>query len=237
MPWRTVHSAEAPPASAAGSIDSNPSAPAPPITIVLAEDHAVVRSGLRVLLNSDARFRVVGEADDIGSILETVRSRRPRVLILDLNFGGDSSLDAIPTLRAEVPGTQIVVLTMQDDPAFARAALRAGALGYVLKDAADAELKDALVLATAGHTYLNPAFEASPAEEPSNPPACPDDLLPRETEVLTLIALGRTNTEIAASLVLSVRSVESHRGHIQQKVGLVSRADLVTYARRHKLLS
>jgi two-component system response regulator NreC len=236
MPTSTVNSAEARPTGAAGSIDSNPSAPASPITIVLAEDHAVVRSGLRVLLNSDARFRVVGEADDIGSILETVRSRRPRVLILDLNFGGDSSLDAIPKLRTEVPGTQIVVLTMQDDPAFARAALRAGALGYVLKDAADAELKDALVLATAGHTYLNPAFEARPAKEPYNPPACPDDLSPRETEVLTLIALGHTNTEIAASLVLSVRSVESHRAHIQQKVGSVFRADLVAYARRHKLL-
>jgi two-component system response regulator NreC len=235
MPSSTVHSAEARPTSAAGSIDSNPPAPASPITIVLAEDHPVVRSGLRVLLNSDARFRVVGEVDDIGSILGTVRSRRPRVLILDLNFGGDSSLGAIPKLRAEVPGTQIVVLTMQDDPAFARAALRAGALGYVLKDAADAELKDALVLAAAGHTYLNPAFEARPATEPCSPPVCPGDLSPRETEVLTLIALGHTNTEIAASLVLSVRSVESHRAQIQQKVGLVSGADLVTYARRHKL--
>lgn len=236
MPSSTVHSAEAPPTSAAGSIDTNPSAPASPITIVLAEDHAVVRSGLRVLLNSDARFRVVGEADDIGSILDTVRSRRPRVLILDLNFGGDSSLDAIPKLRAEVPGTQIVVLTMQDDPGFARAALRAGALGYVLTDAADAELKDALVLATAGRTNLNPAFEARPAKEPCNPPVCPDDLSPREAEVLTRIALGHTNTEIAASLVLSVRRVESHRAHIQQKVGLVSRVDLVAYARGHKLL-
>lgn len=236
MPSSTVHSAEAPPTSAAGSIDTNPSAPASPITIVLAEDHAVVRSGLRVLLNSDARFRVVGEADDIGSILETVRSRRPRVLILDLNFGGDASLDAIPKLRAEVPGTQIVVLTMQDDPAFARAALRVGALGYVLTDAADAELKDALVLAAMDRTYLNPAFEARPAKGPRNPPVCPDDLSPRETEVLTLIALGHTNTEIAASLVLSVRRVESHRAHIQQKVGSVSRADLVAYARRHKLL-
>ncbi len=236
MPSSTVHSAEVPPTSAAGPIDSSPSAPASPLTIVLADDHAVVRSGLRALLNADGRFRVVGEASDVTSILETVRSCRPRVLILDLNFGEDSSLDTIPKLRAEVPETQIVLLTMQNDPGFARAALRAGALGYVLKDAADAELKDAVVLATMGRTYLNPAFEARHANEPRNRAVCTDDLSPREIEVLTLIALGHTNPEIAASLVLSVRTVESHRAHIQQKLGMVSGADLVAYARRRKLL-
>jgi two-component system response regulator NreC len=236
MPSSTVHNKEGRPTSAAGSIDANPSAPSPPITIVLADDHAVVRTGLRVLLNSDGRFRVVGETGDLHSILETVRSRRPQVLVLDLNFGGDSSLDAIPKLRAEAPETQIVVLTMQDDPGFARAALLAGALGYVLKDAADAELTNALVLATVGRTYLNPALEAKPAKEPRDRPVCTDNLSPREIEVLTLTALGHTNPEIAASLVLSVRTVESLRAHIQQKLGLVSRAELVAYARRRQLL-
>jgi two-component system response regulator NreC len=233
MPSSTVRSNEVRSTSATGSNDATPSAPSPPITIVLADDHAVVRAGLRVLLNSDCRFRVVGEAGDVHSLEETVRSCRPQVLVLDLNFGRDSGLDAIPNLRARVPETQIVVLTMQDDPGFARAALRAGALGYVLKDAADAELRNALVLAAVGRTYLNPALEAKPAKDG---PVCTDKLSPREIEVLTLIALGNTNPEIAASLVLSVRTVESHRAHIQQKIGLMSRADLVAYARRRELL-
>ena len=121
-----------------------------PITIVLADDHRVVRSGLRVLLESDDRFRVIDEAGDVPGTLESVRSYGPQVLILDLNMGGASSLDAIPQLRADAPETQIVVLTMQENPAFARAALRAGALGYVLKDAADTELTDAVVMAAVG---------------------------------------------------------------------------------------
>src|SRR6185437_15570961 len=109
------------------------------ISVVLADDHQVVRSGLRVLLESDGRFDVVGEAGDVAGTVRTVCTARPRVLVLDLNMGGESSLDAIPQLRADVPETQIVVLTMQENPAFAQAALRAGAVGYVLKDAADSE--------------------------------------------------------------------------------------------------
>jgi two-component system response regulator NreC len=233
MSSRTVH--RGPPQSRPRAGPGS-AAPPQPITIVLADDHKVVRSGLRVLLNSDARFRVVGEAGDVNATLEAVRSLRPRILVLDLNFGGDSSLESIPELRAEVPETQIVILTMQDDPGFARVALRAGALGYVLKDAADAELTDAVLLAAAGGTYLNPRLGARLAQEPRDGPAGPDDLSPREVEVLTLIALGHTNNEIAASLTLSVRTVESHRAHIQQKLGLVSRADLVAHARRRKLL-
>jgi two-component system response regulator NreC len=156
------------------------------------------------------------------------------VLVLDLNMGGESSLDAIPRLRADWPETQIVVLTMQEDPAFARAALRAGALGYVLKDAADDELMNAVLLAARGQTYLNPQLGARLAAQPAEDIA-PDNLSPRETEVLTLIALGHTNTEIAASLFLSVRTVESHRSHIQQKIGLTTRAELVGYARERGL--
>src|SRR5262249_33168857 len=113
---------------------------AEPVSVVLADDHQVVRSGLRVLLDSDGRFRGVGERGDVASTRQTGTAARPRVLVLDLNLGGESSLDAIPQLRADVPETQIVVLTMQENPAFAQAALRAGAVGYVLKDAADSEL-------------------------------------------------------------------------------------------------
>lgn len=207
-----------------------------PITIVLADDHHVVRSGLRVLLESDGRFEVLGESGDVAGTLGQVRACRPRVLVLDLNMGGESSLDAIPELRAEVPETQIVVLTMQEDPAFARAALRAGAIGYVLKDAADSELMSAVTLAAEGRTYLNPELGARLAAQPPEGDARPDNLSPREVEVLKLIALGHTNAEIASSLFLSIRTVESHRAHIQQKVGLTTRAELVSYARDRDLL-
>jgi two-component system response regulator NreC len=208
---------------------------AEPITIVLADDHRVVRSGLRVLLESDSRFTVLGEAGNVAATVQQVRDRRPRVLVLDLNMGGESSLETIPQLRAEWPETQIVVLTMQEDPAFARAALRAGALGYVLKDAADDELMNAVLLAADGQTYLNPQLGGRLAAQPAEGTP-PDNLSPRETEVLRLIALGHTNTEIAASLFLSVRTVESHRSHIQQKIGLTTRAELVGYARERGLL-
>ena len=207
------------------------------ITIVLADDHQVVRSGLRVLLESDGRFSVLDEAADVAGTIAKVRECRPRVLVLDLNMGGESSLDAIPRLRSELPGTQIVVLTMQESPAFAQAALRAGAVGYVLKDAADAELMNAVVSAADGRTYLNPELGAKLAAQPPESDTRPDSLLPREVEVLGLIALGHTNSEIAASLVLSVRTVESHRAHVQQKIGLTSRSELVGYARERGLLS
>ncbi|MGA9859494.1 MAG: response regulator transcription factor [Solirubrobacteraceae bacterium] len=215
-------------------VDGN--APQSPITIVLADDHRVVRSGLRVLLESDSRFHVLDEAGDVEGTITKVRNCRPQVLVLDLNMGGESSLDSIPQLRTDVPETQIVVLTMQENPAFAQAALRAGAVGYVLKDAADEELMNAVVSASNGRTYLNPELGAKLATQPPESGSRPDGLSPREVEVLTLIALGHTNSEIAGSLFLSVRTVESHRAHIQQKIGLTTRADLVGYARSHGLL-
>jgi two-component system, NarL family, response regulator NreC len=226
--------------SVMSSQDSSPPAPGPGtasrISVVLADDHHVVRSGLRVLLEGDGRFEVLAEAGDVVGTLEAVRSSRPQVLVLDLNMGGESSLDAIPELRSEMPQTQIVVLTMQENPAFAQAALRAGALGYVLKDAAETELMNAIALAAEGRTYLNPELGARLATQPAEGEGRPDNLSPREVQVLKLIALGHTNGEIASSLFLSVRTVESHRAHIQQKLGLTSRADLVGYARERGLL-
>jgi two-component system response regulator NreC len=207
-----------------------------PITVVLADDHKVVRSGLRLLLESEGRFEVLAETGTVAGTLEKVEQHRPQVLVLDLNMGGDSSLESIPQLREQVPDTQIVVLTMQENPAFARAALRAGALGYVLKDAADAELMDAVQLAAEGQTYLNPQLGAKLATAPPEHEERPDNLSPREVEVLKLIALGHTNGEIASALFLSVRTVESHRAHIQQKIRLTTRAELVAYARDQDLL-
>ncbi len=207
------------------------------ITIVLADDHQVVRSGLRMLLESEEGFEVLGEAGNVTAALQTVFDHRPHVLVLDLNMSGESSLSAIPRLRRESPGTQVVVLTMQDELAFAREALRAGALGYVLKDAADAELVQAVRSAAEGQTYLNPRLRSRLLAEPLRPVGAPDHLSPRELEVLKLIALGHTNGEIASTLYLSVRTVESHRAHIQQKTGRTTRAELVGYALENDLLA
>ncbi len=205
-----------------------------PIRLVLADDHAVVRSGLRMLLDSESDFEVVAEASDVESARRYVRGHHPNVLVLDLNMPGGSSLEAIPVIRAESPATQIVVLTMQQEPAFAREALGAGALGYVLKEAADDELVEAVRRAAVGESYLNPRLGARIASEP--PPGPPDDLSEREVDVLRLIALGNTNAEIAAQLYLSVRTVETHRSHIQQKLTLSTRADLVRYALERGLM-
>jgi two-component system response regulator NreC len=205
------------------------------ITIVIADDHQVVRAGLRLLLETEDDFQVVAEAGDVPTTERRVTAYHPRVLILDLNMPGESSLPAIPRIRASAPDTQVVVLTMQNDPAFAREALRAGAVGYVLKEAADADLVRAVHLAANGRTYLNPELGAKLAAEPPAPAGPPDDLSEREIEVLRLLALGHTNSEIATKLYLSVRTIESHRARIQQKTGRTSRADLVAYARQHNV--
>jgi two-component system response regulator NreC len=207
---------------------------ADPIRLVLADDHAVVRSGLRMLLDSERDFEVVAEAGDVESARRFVRGHHPRVLVLDLNMPGGSSLEAIPAIRAESPDTEIVVLTMQQEPAFAREALGAGALGYVLKEAADEELVEAVRCAAAGSSYLNPALGARIASEPA--PGPPDNLSEREVDVLRLIALGHTNAVIAEQLYLSVRTVETHRANIQQKLRLSTRAELVGYALERGLI-
>ncbi|MEA2216828.1 MAG: two-component system, NarL family, response regulator NreC [Solirubrobacteraceae bacterium] len=205
------------------------------IRLVLADDHAVVRSGLRMLLDSEPGIEVVAEASDVDSAKRYVRGHHPRVLVLDLNMPGGSSLEAIPMIREESPDTQIVVLTMQQEPAFARQALGAGALGYVLKEAADDELVEAVRRAAVGESYLNPRLGARMASEA--PPGPPDDLSEREVDVLRLIALGHTNAEIGEKLFLSVRTVETHRSHIQQKLRLSSRAELVGHALKRGLIS
>ena len=204
------------------------------ITIVLADDHTVVRSALRMLLDAEADFEVVAEAGDADSAARYVLGHKPRVLILDLNMPGRSGLEAIPSLRERFPATQIVVLTMQRDAAFAREAMRAGALGYILKEAADEELVRAVRMAAEGETYLQPELGARMAAEPAD--EGDDGLTDREVEVLRLIALGHTNNEIAEQLYLSVRTIESHRAHIQQKLTLTTRAELVRYALEHDLV-
>jgi two-component system response regulator NreC len=203
--------------------------------VVLADDHRVVRSGLRLLLDAEEDISVVAEAGDVETALRMVHGYAPKVLVLDLNMPGEQSLPAIPRLHETAPDTAIVVLTMQDDPELAREALQTGALGYVLKDAADTELVHAIRLAAAGRTYLAPELGARIAAAPPTPPGPPDGLSQREVEVLKMIANGHSNSEIAGKLYLSVRTIESHRAHIQQKTRRSTRAELVSYAREHGL--
>jgi two-component system response regulator NreC len=203
------------------------------ISIVLADDHAVVRSALSLLLEAEQDFEVVAEVGDIESTLQLVAEHRPDVLILDLNMPGGRTLGAVPQLLASSPGTGVVVLTMETDPTYARRAMQAGVLGYLLKQAVDEELVSAVRLAADGRTYLQPELGARLAADdgPDN-----DGLSSREHEILRLIAFGHTNTEIAEQLFLSVRTVESHRAQVQRKLGLGKRSELVRYALQRGLL-
>ena len=203
-------------------------------TIVLADDHTVMRNALRLLLDAEPGFEVVAEAGDADAAVRYVRGHKPAVLILDLNMPGRPSLEAIPDIHEASPDTEVVVLTMQNEPAFARRALQAGVRGYVLKEAADSELVQAVRSAAAGDTYLQPALGARLAASSGSHNG--DELSERERDVLRLIALGHTNAEVAEQLYISIRTVESHRAHIQQKLGLSSRAELVRYALEHGLV-
>ena len=209
------------------------SAPAA-IRVVIADDHPLVRRGLRQVLASEQDIDVVAEAANLADAERYVRGHHPDVLVLDLNLPDGLSLGAIPNLRTTFPSTQIVVLTMQNEPAYAREALSAGALGYVLKEAAETELVEAVRRAAVGDTFLNPRLGAKVASMP--PAGPPDGLSQREVEVLRMIALGYTNATTAEKLFLSVRTVETHRAHIQQKLGLGSRSELVRYALAHGLV-
>jgi two-component system response regulator NreC len=186
-----------------------------------------------MLLDAEPGFEVLAEAGDVAEACRAVEEHSPAVLVLDLHMPGDTSLSAMPSLRAAAPETQIVVLTMQNDPAFAREALAGGARGYVLKEAADSELVTAIRTVAGGGTYLQPELGARMVHPASGGP----ELTPRELEVLRLIALGHTSAEIAESLFLSIRTVETHRANIHGKLRLSRRADLVRYALERRLIA
>jgi two-component system response regulator NreC len=204
------------------------------VSIVLVDDHAVVRGALKVLLEEEQGFDVVAEAGDAEAALRYVAGHKPDVLVLDLNLPGTSGLAAIPSIRERAPDTKIVVLTMRDELAFVREALQAGVQGYILKEAAQEDLVQAVRLAAKGRRYVQPALGARMASEPDS--GLPDNLSERETEVLRLIALGFTNQEIGDQLLLSVRTIESHRANIQAKLDMSHRSELVRYAIEHKLI-
>jgi two-component system response regulator NreC len=201
----------------------------------LADDHAAMRESLRRLLDGEADIEVIVETDSLQSVIGHVRARRPDVLVLDLgipNWG--LGIEALGRLNHEAPDTSIVVLTMNDDPAFAKRALDNGAIGLVLKEMADSDLPAAVRDASRGRRYVSPAIATKLGGGKLREKA--DKLTPREREVLRLIALGHTSVEIAEKLGLSPRTIETHRARIHRKLGLDTRAELVHYALRNELL-
>lgn len=208
--------------------------PALPIQVVLADDHAVVRRSLRLVIDGEEDLEVIAEAADLSTVIRHVHGHLPHVLVLDLEMPNGSSIETIRRLRDRVPETEIVVLTMEASPLFAQRALEAGAVGFVLKDRADSELPAAIRKGASGEEYMSPRVAAG--VDALRRAVSGDGLSPRETEVLRLIALGHTSAEIARKLNLSRRTVETHRAHIHRRLGLATRAELVQYALRHRLL-
>lgn len=208
--------------------------PKTPIRVIVADDHAAVRRNLRHLLDGEKGLEVIAEAADLSTVLDCVPARVPHVLVLDLRLSNGSSADTIRRLRAQVPDTEIVVLTMEQSPAFAQQALDAGAIGFVLKDKADTELPVAVRRAARGEEFVSTRVAAG--LEALRKAVDGEGLSPRETEVLRLIALGFTSAEIADQLHLSRRTVETHRAHILRKLGFTTRAQLVRYALGSQLI-
>lgn len=204
------------------------------IRVVLVDDHEVVRGALRALLEGQDDLEVVAEAGSLATARQALGEGAPDVLVLDVNLPDGLAVDALEELRQLAPGTQIVLLTMERDLSLARRALEAGALGYLFKDAAHLELIESVRAAAAGRKYLPSAVSAglSKGEDDDRRPP----LSPRELEVLRLMALGHTNREIGEQLDLSVRTVETHRSHIQQKLGLSTRPELTRYALDNRLI-
>jgi two-component system, NarL family, response regulator NreC len=208
------------------------------IRAIVVDDHAVVRSGIRLLLDREDDIEVVGEAGSAKDAIFEVRAQKPDVLLLDVVMPGESGIEVLPKLLKESSETKVLVLSMQDDPSYVREAFAAGASGYVLKEAADEEVVAAVRKIASGGSYVHPALGARmvAAEAAERAAAEADPLSEREREVLRLLALGHTNQEISKLLFISVRTAETHRAHIMQKLRISTRAELVRYALAHGLL-
>jgi two-component system response regulator NreC len=209
-----------------------------PIRILLVDDHAVVRSGLRRVLEAELDIDVVAEAGSAADAVLEARARKPDVIVMDVVMPGTSGIEATPSVLHEAPDAKVLVLSMQDDPRYVREAFAAGASGYILKEAADTDVVEAVRQVANGNRYLHPALGARvmASEARQRQEAEADPLSEREREVLRMLALGHTNQEIAQMLYISVRTAESHRAHIMQKLRLSTRAELVRYALAHGLL-
>ena len=210
--------------------------------IVLADDHTLVRDGLRRVIEAEADFKVVGEAANAAATIAEVAAQRPDILLLDVSMPGGGGIGALDEIRKASPATRILVLTMHEDPAYLRVALVSGASGFLLKHAAGRELVAAIRVVLQGRTYVDPTLAGVALHEafrPAHPSqeSGPDRLSPRETQVLRDLALGFTNKEVAERLAVSVKSVETYRARLFEKLGLERRADLVRYAISHNLMT
>ena len=224
-----------------GEEQRSPPAQRSATTIVLAEDHQVVRQGLHALLEAEPDFTVVGEATDGLQAIEVVERVRPDVLVLDVMMPGLGGLEATRRVRQRVPQTRVVILSMHASEAYVLEALRGGASAYVLKEASAAELVQAIRVAAAGRRYLSPplserAIQAYVERSRDGDLDLYATLTAREREVLHLAAGGHSNPEIALRLAISPRTVETHRAHLMQKLGLEGQTDLVRYAVRRGIL-
>jgi two-component system, NarL family, response regulator NreC len=208
------------------------------IRVLIVDDHAVVRAGLRLLIDAEEDMEAAGEAGSVRDAVFEARSLKPDLILMDVVMPGGSGLEGIPQLLHERPETKILILSMQDDPRYVREAFGAGASGYVLKEAVDTEVVTAIREVARGGRYVNPELGARlvSADADAARQAADDPLSEREREVLRLLALGYTNQEIAKQLFISVRTAETHRSHVMQKLRLASRAELVRYAIDHGLL-
>ena len=208
------------------------------ISVVIVDDHALVRSGLRLLLEGEGDITVEDEGGNAEEAIRLARLHKPDVVLLDVVMPGRSGLEAVPEILEAAPKAAILVLSMQDDPSYVREAFAAGTSGYLLKEAADNELVTAVREVAAGRRYVHPTLGArlAAAEAEAEAKAAADPLSDREREVLRLLALGHTNQEIAKMLYISVRTAETHRAHIMQKLRLTTRAELVRYALQQGLL-
>jgi two-component system response regulator NreC len=208
------------------------------IRVLVVDDHAVVRTGLRRVLDAEPDIETVAEAASAERAVFEAIDHKPDIVLLDVMMPGKSGIDGIPALLQAAPDAKVLILSMQDDPRYVREAFEAGASGYVLKEAADTEVVSAVRAVAAGERYVHPALGARliAADVEERKRAEVDPLSEREREVLRLLALGHTNQEIAKMLYISVRTAETHRAHIMQKLGLSSRAELVRYALAEGLL-
>jgi two-component system response regulator NreC len=202
------------------------------LRILLVDDHRVVRAGLRMVIETETGLEVVDEAGDVRDAVFKTRRHTPDLIVLDVMLPDGNGVDAIEKLQAEAPLAKVLILSMEDAPHHVRRAFANGANGYVLKDAAEEELVSAIREVAAGGRYLHPALGAKmvQADIEERERAASDPLSDREREVLRLLAEGHTNQEIAARLYISVRTAETHRAHIMQKLGFTTRSELVRYA-------
>ena len=211
-----------------------------PIRILIADDHAVVRAGIRDLLRGDAELEVVGEAENGEETRRLVAELRPDLVLLDITMPPDSGLETAKVLHEEHPEVVVLILTMHEDEGLLREALRAGASGYLIKRAEGPEILQAIYAASRGDIYVHPAMTRALLDRPviaaSRRGALAEPLTPRELDVLRLLAKGNTNKQVAELLAISVRTVENHRANLMAKLGLASRVELVSYAEDHELI-